>query len=48
MTQIARHAPQIVVVSRQDNDHGQSGRNFNGSTALRMAYHTPVDVLVVP
>jgi nucleotide-binding universal stress UspA family protein len=48
VTEIARHAPQVVVVGRHDSDPGQSAHDLNGSTALRMAYHTPVDVLVVP
>jgi nucleotide-binding universal stress UspA family protein len=48
VTEIARYVPQIVVVGRRENERGQSPREFSGSTGLRMAYHTPVDVLVSP
>jgi universal stress protein E len=48
VTEIARYAPQLVIVGRHESDRGQSAREFRGSTALRMAYHTPVDALVVP
>jgi nucleotide-binding universal stress UspA family protein len=48
VTEVARYDPQIVVVGRRENERGQSPREFSGSTALRMAYHTPVDVLVIP
>jgi len=47
VTEIARYDPQIVVVGRRENERGQSPREFSGSTGLRMAYHTPVDVLVI-
>jgi universal stress protein E len=48
VTEIARYTPQIVVVGRRENERGQSPRELSGATGLRMAYHTPVDVLVIP
>jgi nucleotide-binding universal stress UspA family protein len=48
VTEIARYAPQIVIVGRRESERGQSPREFSGSTGLRMAYHTSVDVLVIP
>ncbi len=48
VTEIARNDPQIVVVGRRENEQGQSPREFSGATGLRMAYHAPVDVLVIP
>jgi universal stress protein E len=45
VTEIARHAPQLVVIGRHDND---AVRESGGTLGLRMSYHTPVDVLVVP
>jgi nucleotide-binding universal stress UspA family protein len=48
VTEIARHNPQLLVVGRRESERGQSPRESSGSTALRMAYHAPVDVLVVP
>jgi universal stress protein E len=48
VTEIARYTPQIVVVGRRENERGQSPREFSGATGLRMAYHTPVNVLVIP
>ena len=48
VTEIARYDPQLVVVGRRESQRGQSPQEFSGSTGLRMAYHTPVDVLVIP
>jgi universal stress protein E len=46
VTEIACHAPQLVVIGRHDNDAGHPAGG--GTVALRMTYHTPVDVLVIP
>jgi universal stress protein E len=46
VTEIARHAPQLVVIGRHDNDAERAAGG--GTLGLRMTYHTPVDVLVVP
>jgi len=48
VTEIARHAPQLVAIGGQESDRGKSPREPLGTMALRLAYHTPVDVLVVP
>jgi nucleotide-binding universal stress UspA family protein len=48
VTEIARCGPQLVVVGRRDSECGRAPRESSGSTGLRMAYHTPVDVLVIP
>ena len=48
VTEIAHYDPQVVVVGRRENEREQAPREFSGSTGLRMAYHTPVDVLVIP
>jgi nucleotide-binding universal stress UspA family protein len=48
VTESARHAPQLVTIGRHDNDTGDANRHSGGTLGLRMSYHTPVDVLVVP
>ena len=48
MTEIARHGPQLVVIGRQESGPGHSPSESLGTMALRMAYHTPVDVLIIP
>jgi universal stress protein E len=48
VTEIARHGPQLVAIGRQESERGQLPRESLGTMALRFAYHTPVDVLVVP
>jgi len=48
VTEVARHGPQLVVVGRHESARGRPQRELLGSMALRMAYHTPVDVLVIP
>lgn len=47
VTEIARHQPTLVVLGRQEADAGESFEPF-GTEGLRMAYHCPVDTLVVP
>jgi universal stress protein E len=48
VTEIARHGPQLVVIGRQESGPGHSPSESLGTMALRMAYHTPVDVLIIP
>ncbi len=48
VTEIARHCPQLVIIGRHEPERGESLHNPIGSMGLRMAYHIPVDVLVVP
>ncbi len=47
VTEIARSQPALVVLGRQDTSSGESFEPF-GTDGLRMAYHCPVDTLVVP
>ena len=47
VTEIARNQPSLVVLGRQETDSGESFEPF-GTEGLRMAYHCPVDTLVVP
>jgi universal stress protein E len=43
---IDQHDPQLLVVGKCDG--GPNGEDQGGTVGLRMAYHTPVDTLVVP
>ncbi len=47
VTEIARHCPQLVVIGRHELEREESLPNPVGSMGLRMAYHIPVDVLVI-
>lgn len=47
VTEVARHQPTLVVVGRQEARPGDSHEPF-GTEGLRIAYHCPVDTLVVP
>jgi nucleotide-binding universal stress UspA family protein len=47
VTEIARYQPTLVVLGRQEANSGESFEPF-GTEGLRMAYHCPVDTLVVP
>jgi len=47
VTEIARYHPTLVVLGRQEVHAGESLEPF-GTEGLRMAYHCPVDTLVVP
>jgi nucleotide-binding universal stress UspA family protein len=47
VTATARYCPQFVVVGRRESERAQSLHESYGCTGLRMAYHTPVDVLVI-
>jgi len=47
ITAIARHQPTLVVLGRQETAASESFDPF-GTEGLRMAYHCPVDTLVVP
>lgn len=48
VTEIARHGPQLVVIGSQEVEPDHSPREPFGAFGLRMAYHTPVDTLIVP
>jgi hypothetical protein len=47
VTEIARYQPTLVVLGRQEALPGESQEPF-GTEGLRMAYHCPVDTLVIP
>jgi nucleotide-binding universal stress UspA family protein len=47
VTQIASHQPTLVALGRQEANAAESDEPF-GTEGLRMAYHCPVDTLVVP
>jgi nucleotide-binding universal stress UspA family protein len=47
VTEIARNQPTLVVLGRQEAGASESFDPF-GTEGLRMAYHCPVDTLVVP
>jgi len=48
VTETARYNPQLVVIGRHEGPGGPGMHDNLGDRGLRMAYHTPVDVLVVP
>jgi nucleotide-binding universal stress UspA family protein len=48
VTEIALYGPQLVVLGKHEPGYELSAPGPVGALALRMAYHTPVDVLVVP
>jgi nucleotide-binding universal stress UspA family protein len=47
VTEIARYQPTLVVLGRQEARPSDSQEPF-GTEGLRMAYHCPVDTLIVP
>ncbi len=47
VTETARYQPTLVVLGRQEARPGEAHEPF-GTEGLRMAYHCPVDTLVVP
>ena len=47
VTEIACHQPTLVALGRQEANAAESQEPF-GTEGLRMAYHCPVDTLVVP
>jgi nucleotide-binding universal stress UspA family protein len=47
ITEIARYQPTLVVLGRREAQPADSNEPF-GTNGLRMAYHCPVDTLVVP
>jgi nucleotide-binding universal stress UspA family protein len=47
VTEIARYQPTLVVLGRQEANSADSREPF-GTEGLRMAYHCPVDTLIVP
>jgi nucleotide-binding universal stress UspA family protein len=47
VTEIARYQPTLVVLGRQEAKPADSHEPF-GTDGLRMAYHCPVDTLVLP
>ena len=47
VTETARYQPTLVVLGRREARPEDSNEPF-GTEGLRMAYHCPVDTLVVP
>jgi nucleotide-binding universal stress UspA family protein len=47
VTEIARHQPTLVTVGRREGTPEESPEPF-GTEGLRIAYHCPVDTLIVP
>lgn len=47
VTEIARHQPALVALGRQET-HASESFDPLGTEGLRMAYHCPVDTLVIP
>jgi len=47
VTEIARYQPTLVALGRQESGPGVAREPF-GTEGFRMAYHCPVDTLVVP
>lgn len=48
LAEIDRCRPELVVVGKHQNAPRESATRFVGTIALRIAYHAPSDVLVVP
>lgn len=48
LAEIARCQPDLVVVGKHEHPPREQHLSALGSVALRIAYHAPVDVLVVP
>jgi len=48
VTETALCGPQLVVVGKHEPGRDRSAPESLGTVGLRIAYHTPVDVLVVP
>jgi universal stress protein E len=48
LAEIERYRPEVVVVGRHQALPLERATHFVGTIALRLAYHSPTDVLVVP
>jgi nucleotide-binding universal stress UspA family protein len=48
LAEITLHAPQLVVIGKSDHRLPQVRRRVIDGVGFRIAYHAPVDVLIVP
>jgi nucleotide-binding universal stress UspA family protein len=48
LTEITLHAPQLVVIGKSDRRSPQARQRSMDGVGFRIAYHAPVDVLIVP
>jgi nucleotide-binding universal stress UspA family protein len=48
LAEITLHAPQLVVIGKRDPQSRQVRQSRMDSVGFRIAYHAPVDVLIVP
>jgi nucleotide-binding universal stress UspA family protein len=48
LAEIALHAPQLVVIGNRDPQSPHVRQSLMDSVGFRIAYHAPVDVLIVP
>lgn len=48
LTEVTRHSPQFLVVGRHEGARFEAEHPLMGCVGMRLAYHCPVDVLIVP
>jgi nucleotide-binding universal stress UspA family protein len=48
LAEITLHAPQLVVIGKSDRRSPQARQRMMDGVGFRIAYHAPVDVLIVP
>jgi nucleotide-binding universal stress UspA family protein len=48
LTEITRHGSQVLIVGRHEHHPDGAVHALMGSVAVRLAYHAPCDVLMVP
>ena len=48
LTEITRYSPQFITVGRHERMAYESEHTMLGCVATRLAYHAPVDVLIIP
>jgi len=48
LAEITVHAPQLIVIGNRDPHSPNSRQSMMDGIGFRIAYHAPVDVLVVP
>jgi len=48
LAEVTRHSPQLVAVGRHEATRLEADHPLMGCVGIRLAYHCPVDVLVVP
>jgi nucleotide-binding universal stress UspA family protein len=48
LTEVTRYSPQFVAVGRHEGTRLEPERPLMGCVGMSLAYHCPVDVLIVP